>query len=98
MNHLLCGATSPRGGEVNANHLLSETFYFVVPHPPGSLRERGDLPTRWGGEYRRGRLMNDLPSEPFCFVAPHPPGSLRELGDLPTRWGGEQLRSLSLAL
>src|SRR5438477_357953 len=35
------------------NDLPSEPFYFVAPHPPGSLRELGGLPTRWGGEQLR---------------------------------------------
>src|SRR6266851_1748066 len=38
--------TSPHGGEAS----YASSIFTERPHPAGSLRERADLPTWWGGE------------------------------------------------
>src|SRR5712692_11883894 len=49
-------ASAMRSTEIDASnqkgYVAPPAWVSAIPHPPGSLRERGDLPTAWGGEFR----------------------------------------------
>src|SRR5712692_450929 len=61
--------TSPHGGEAS----YASSIFSEHPHPAGSLRERADLPTWWGGELREFDLYRTSPPGELAARARRPP-------------------------